>query len=569
MVNVLFKRGTEANLLALTNYDDGCFYLTSDTHRLYTGVKVNGTVQLEAVNEGVTTVDNVTDLPDIKTGTNYLNYQGRFYYISNSNILAVCSGKEWVHINPDTKLDLDNSKVTAAMSGTQQANITTKIKDSSLAGVDKFAGGTVGIAVDGDLGISVTAGKDGDPDVITLSYTTPDEIKVELVTEENKVNNDVNGMIIDVKQDSTSVGTATIKAGTNMSASVSAGELTLSAKDMRVKTITAGAGNGIAAGQEGASTEGFNIEITDDTTDVKRKFTTLNPQIKTNGQSNTTSFVNGVAEIDAYSKQKVDDLIAAAKREIDAMQYKGTVSTKAAVDALATNSAIGDTYKVSAKIIMGEGVTYYPGDLLICQGTEGNDGFITSATFTLDYVPSGNDYTYDGEYTATDNLYTSSIFEYFQGTKGQSIFTNSIAGDATNIKINVTDPENKGNPLVTISHIGPGTSTLTNDADITQASKGTASFTSITGIEYDSTGHVKGYKTGKITLKDTDTHNALNSLTHSNTVGTNNTEISVKTTLDTADKDVDDTVTFSSSTLQFTTDTNKQKVIIDLVWGEF
>lgn len=567
MANVLFKRGTEARLLNLTSYDDGCFYLTSDTHRLYTGVTVNGTVKLEAVNEGVTTVDNTTDLPDIKTGTNYLNYQGRFYYISNSNILAVCSGKEWVHINPDTKLDLVNSKVTAAMSGTEQANITTKIKDSSLAGVDKFAGGTVGIAVDGDLGISVTAGEDGNPDVITLSYTTPDETKVELVTVESKANNAVNGMTIDVKQDSTSVGTATVKAGTNMSASVSGNELTLSATDMRVKTITAGTGNGIAAGQEGASTNGFNIEITDDTTTVKRKVASFNPQIKTNGQSNTTSFVNGVAEIDAYSKQKVDDLIAAAKREIDAMQYKGTVSTKAAVEALATSSAVGDTYKVSAKIIMGEGVTYFPGDLLICQGTEGANGLITS-NFTLDYVPSGNDYSYKGEYSQSDNLYTSSIVEYFQGTKGDSILTTSIKGDSTNIKINTEEDDNE-NPVITISHIAPAASTFTNDADITQATKGTASFTAITGIDYDSTGHVKGYKTGKITVKDTDTHNTLNDLTHLNTVGANNTEISVKTTLDTADKDVDDTVTFSSSTLQFTTDTDKQKVIIDLVWGEF
>jgi peptide deformylase len=568
MANVLFKRGTEAKLLSLTSYDDGCFYLTSDTHRLYTGVTVNGTVQLEAVNEGVTTVENTTALPDIKTGNNYLNYQGRFYYISSSNILAVCSGKEWVHINPDTRLDLTNSKVTAAMSGTSQANVTTQIKDSSLAGTNKFAGGTVGIAVDGDLGISVTAGENGNPDVITLSYTTPDKTKVELVTAESKANNTVNGMTIDVKQDATSVGTATIKAGTNMSASVSGKELTLSAKDMRVKTITAGAGNGIAAGQEGASTNGFNIEITDDTTSVKRKVASFNPQIKTDGQTGTTSFVNGTATIDAYSKGTVDNMIAAAKREIDAMQYKGTVSTKTAVEALSTKSAIGDTYKVSAKIIMGEGVTYYPGDLLICQGTEGTDGLITSASFTLDYVPSGNDYSYKGEHSSSENLYTSSIVEYFQGTKGDSILTTSIKGDSSNIKISAEEDDNE-NPVITVSHIAPAASTLKNDADITQATKGTASFTAITGIDYDSTGHVKGYKTGKITVKDTDTHNALNDLTHTNTVGTNNTEISVKTTLDTADKDVDDTVTFSSSTLQFTTDADKQKVIIDLVWGEF
>ena len=40
MANVLFKRGTQAELNALitaSKIKDGAFYLTTDTHRLYIG----------------------------------------------------------------------------------------------------------------------------------------------------------------------------------------------------------------------------------------------------------------------------------------------------------------------------------------------------------------------------------------------------------------------------------------------------------------------------------------------------------------------------------------------------
>ena len=39
MANVLFKRGSAADLKKLTSYEDGTFYLTTDTHRLYTGIQ--------------------------------------------------------------------------------------------------------------------------------------------------------------------------------------------------------------------------------------------------------------------------------------------------------------------------------------------------------------------------------------------------------------------------------------------------------------------------------------------------------------------------------------------------
>ena len=44
--NVLFKRGLENNLFKLSTYEDGCFYLTSDTNRLYIGINKEVSVAL-------------------------------------------------------------------------------------------------------------------------------------------------------------------------------------------------------------------------------------------------------------------------------------------------------------------------------------------------------------------------------------------------------------------------------------------------------------------------------------------------------------------------------------------
>ena len=65
--NVLFKRGLENNLFNIKTYEDGCFYLTSDTNRLYVAIAGDsGSVALEAVNEGVTTVEDINSLPKLE-----------------------------------------------------------------------------------------------------------------------------------------------------------------------------------------------------------------------------------------------------------------------------------------------------------------------------------------------------------------------------------------------------------------------------------------------------------------------------------------------------------------------
>ena len=124
MANVIFKRGLQANLPSqASEIQDGAFYLTTDTDRLYIGKIVNDTATLVPVNEGVNFVSNVASLPSIN-GTSSAE-AGHFYYASTENILCVWNGKEWVQINPDTNddhavygTDISFTKVTSANAST-------------------------------------------------------------------------------------------------------------------------------------------------------------------------------------------------------------------------------------------------------------------------------------------------------------------------------------------------------------------------------------------------------------------------------------------------------------------
>lgn len=115
--HVSFKSGVQADLnkfmLGGTNEgqaNEGTFYLTTDTHRLYIGRKITAsgsttyasgsepTIPIP-INEGIQYVESLDDLQRLATEAN----AGEFYYVGgNANILAVYNGQQWVQINPDT-----------------------------------------------------------------------------------------------------------------------------------------------------------------------------------------------------------------------------------------------------------------------------------------------------------------------------------------------------------------------------------------------------------------------------------------------------------------------------------
>lgn len=123
MANVLFKRGLQKDLAALmaSGATDGCFYLTTDSHRLYVGQNVDGVVKALPVNEGVETVANLSELTSRITAATTDEAKellaGSFYYVSDDNILCVFNGKEFVQINPNTNTDVRVESMSAEVTG--------------------------------------------------------------------------------------------------------------------------------------------------------------------------------------------------------------------------------------------------------------------------------------------------------------------------------------------------------------------------------------------------------------------------------------------------------------------
>lgn len=125
-LNLKFLRGLQAALPSAGT--DGYFYLTTDTHRLYTSI--DGKVT--PVNEGVTTVANVAALQAI-TGA----IPGDFFYCTEENILAVYNGQKFVQINPDT--GATSVKVIGEGNAVTNAEYDEKTRELTLIKGETFA----------------------------------------------------------------------------------------------------------------------------------------------------------------------------------------------------------------------------------------------------------------------------------------------------------------------------------------------------------------------------------------------------------------------------------------------
>lgn len=130
--NVSFLLGAQAKVdqlmsaKAVNSVVEGAFYLTEDSHRLYYGASNSSLV---ALNEGVTVVNNIGDLPDpgADPSINAELLTGQFYYVKSANILAVYNGHEWVQINPDTFINSLTIEVTETDASKADDAMTHKV----------------------------------------------------------------------------------------------------------------------------------------------------------------------------------------------------------------------------------------------------------------------------------------------------------------------------------------------------------------------------------------------------------------------------------------------------------
>ena len=198
MSNVKFLRGTQTKLDSLTSFNEGAFYLTSDTDRLYFAQSNNELVYL---NKYITKVNTLAELQSMAN----LN-DGDFYYVVKENILCTritdSDGTvHWVQINAsqDTNTDTALEKVTfksAVSEDKSKITITGTFKQKNT---------------DINSGTAVTNKQPAD---ITASFDITSELIGQIT-----VNTDV-----DVTVDSVENNSATIKtSGTGSSVSENAG----------------------------------------------------------------------------------------------------------------------------------------------------------------------------------------------------------------------------------------------------------------------------------------------------------------------------------------------------------
>lgn len=136
-----------------------------------------------------------------------------------------------------------------------------------------------------------------------------------------------------------------------------------------------------------------------------------------------------------YSKDTVDAKFLA----VDAMRYKGTVSSADELKAKEATASIGDTYKVDADF-----GAYRKGDILIANGTEGASGVITGIV-TWDHIESGEaDTTYTFKldnntlYTRANTADSDSKFVEIASGDGLAGSGLSVSTDATKKQIKVS-----------------------------------------------------------------------------------------------------------------------------------
>lgn len=473
--NVLFKQGTQAALndYLPTSSDatkkgkaiEGAFYLTTDTHRLYIGRKVSAVpspnpynvaindVYPEEVSSGIATVADTGQLAQIQTGG--AAHDGDFYYIKDSNVLAVYeesgSGGTWQQINSPTGIDTFTANVSTAgpsdtptfTSGSTYVKVKESLKPQGVTTTtdSEFwlkAGDNITLKASSENNaIEISSANSQSSLTLTDSAASANKAKTTL---SDGINFDSNLFFVGAS-DTTATAENIYKASTDTSVVANKAYYTRSgvSAPYTYTLVTAPTGNPVtnnyyekestititgpgikgtvinALGTAGSDTgsTGFRIGVqvqdgakTDTTTD--KVITTagiansyLDPIIRVgDGTTTDINFRGGRADLPVYTKAQTDTAISTAVTDalkgVDALHYKGTIGSSTALGNLDDGTLeIGDVYKASADFSYSPDgvnqVSVKTGDILIAQGTEDSNGYIATGTVTWTLVPSGDE----------------------------------------------------------------------------------------------------------------------------------------------------------------------------------
>lgn len=564
MANVMFKRGTQTGFNNLTTYQDGCFYLTTDSHRLYVGT---GNNKADLVSQSVITYPNWAAIEALsnKSSSSYapgLCSEGQFYYAKAENILCTYSEGKWVQINPDHNDDHDtyvksvsvaknttetekgkqlvyDVKITQAqkdlkgnnegapseVSGkitisaadldqitthtdvgmeAEKSNSKVYLKNNGVgantaAKVELAGGGSVSVSTDSSNKITIS-GVDTTYSLNTTTNTTGAKAALQNQngTTESSFAVEVDGNALIVESNTAGKnGSIKLAHATTLTSNASytpanattdeSGNVTLLMPTASIdeyghvtavgtKNVTLPRDKDTKVSAVSADNSGkITVKIKDESTTVETPVVSdavLFHKITVDGAEKTVYNQGDLGVF--YSSDKIDTLITAAKSEMNAMTYCGTV-TKSAFDQI-TGPQKGDTYKAAESFTIGSGSSAIQvdiGDLIIYNGADvaaGTAGDITK----WEVIPSGDDIdtTYDISLNGTTIQLNNKVNSQTAGT----IAVKGVGG------ISVTN-----NGGLSIAH----TNTVVAGAAKSTGLDSNRKFT-IPTINYDNYGHITG-----------------------------------------------------------------------------
>ena len=557
MANVIFKRGLQKNLPAQA--EDGVFYLTTDTNRLYVGDGTNK----KLLNQTVQIVPSISDLTSLTTtwGADASQHINDFYYVSGLNILAVYTGSGedggWKQINPDHNTTIDSVDVSASVAN-ETATVEVELTDSNEQPIT----GTIDISASGSAHITSTA---NGFEISGDKYTLQKEVSVDQSTATIKLV-DSNGVAADTtKIDLISSQTANLKfentaAGINIitnDSSLSGGSVAITANNGTLGVTVEDSNNNQATG----SLENVGVVLNDGT------------------YAPLVSSATGTSTGAIYSKAEIDSKL----NGIDGMTYKGTIGASGATVATLPSTGVknGDTYVIVSKgwtAANFTGATFETetaremsggtrvGDMLIAKGTETNDVITSDLTWT--YIPAGNDSLDAVTYSAIVDTNTNSIrLDNANDTTIAKI--GFVAGTDITLSSAVATNGNTDDTLTTT--INHATYNAVTPVAASTLSNGSASFTAIKGLTL-SNGHVTGIETDTYTPVTYDLEGAaasnnsyFNSTSNS---GTNEANVKIRL-INSNDSYSTNDADFQIESSSIKISTSNSKVTMNFEWGSF
>ena len=557
MANVSFKRGLSTALSNIT-VEDGVFYLTTDTNRLYVG---QGS-KLAELNQSVTTYATWADME-----ASAPKQKGQFYYAIQENVLACYLPElnKWQQINPDHN-DNDDTYVSSLSVGSADKSETGKLKYTITVGQKTKHQGkaetTVTSNITGQLEISSedlnaiasniavgvkTDAITGNENGLVLKTTgggADADTNIAIVGGDNvNISRSGNGKTITIKSTDTNTtydllsnagdANITLHGSDNADRTVSfvgAQQIEVSGaneREIAIKhknsTVTDGSYNSSIDGnkitvpsftvdQQGHITSANTNELTiptphDTKTSIKSVSAGNDGRIGiTYAQDNAEQTVYSNADLyykitvdgttettiknqgslgTFYSSSKVDELIRQAAANMNAMTYKGVITS----DNFATTvvgAQKGDTYKANGEIVIGS-QTAKTGDLIIYKGDDLADSSAPANT-DFDIIPSGDEIDSQFALSGTGNaiVLTNTTNKNTAGSVSVS-GSNGISAQVTGNALSI-----KHTNAISAGSVG-GSSNVSPAAG--------ESFT-IPSISYDAQGHITSASNITVTLPD-------------------------------------------------------------------